>query len=970
MAVINGTSSANTLTGTTSADTINGLGGNDTLWGRSGADTVKGGTGNDKLYGEAGNDLLYGEDGDDYIEGREDKDQIWGGAGNDLLSGGSGDDIVRGEANNDTVSGNDGNDQLSGGTGDDVVLGGLGADKLWGDAGNDHLEGGAGNDRLYGDAGNDVLDGGIWDTDTADYSLATSGVTVDLGLDGAQNTSGAGIDTLINIENLVGSAFNDRLTAVYSARLEGGAGNDRLVGRNGDDVLDGGTGNDQLYGNDNSDLLIGGAGNDLLDGGANESWGADTASYASATSGVKVNLGLTSAQATGGAGTDTLLNIEDLVGSGFNDTLTGNGVANRIDAGAGNDTVAGGGGNDLLIGGTGNDRLDGGSGVDLVDYRSATSAITVNLGLTSAQATGGAGTDTLISIENLIGSRFNDALTGSSSDNQLEGGAGNDRLNGGAGQDTAIYSSATSGVTVNLNLTTAQATGGAGTDTLSSIEHLVGSAFDDVLTGTAGNNRLDGGGGSDTVSYAAATGGVTVDLGSGQATGGAGTDTLIDIENLIGSKFNDRLTAGSSKSVLEGGAGNDMIDGGQPYYATTASYASATSGVMVNLSLTTAQATGGAGTDTLRGIDHLIGSKFNDRLTGDAGDNYLDGGLGNDVLDGGDGWDTVAYTSATAGVTVSLTSNGTQTTGSAGTDTLISIERVMGSDFADHLTGSALDDTIIGGKGGDTILGGAGNDQIFGETSDTDWDWDHLPAYTNTLDGGLGDDLIVGSIGADIAFGGDGDDQIWLGTLYQDSMMESDRSTNRASGGAGNDGIIGGDGVDTIEGNDGNDSIAGAYGNDVIIGGNGNDHISGGADDDRLTGGAGKDVFIHGFGYDRESFIDDGSAGNDFITDFVKGQDSLEIYMYWSSTADEPNPSWDLDLAVLDSNGNGLLDNNDRYVDIQQVTDAGVTRASTIIYTSDMLNAANVGDPWPWGASKVTLFNVTGLSTTDVQVSF
>jgi Ca2+-binding RTX toxin-like protein len=132
-------------------------------------------------------------------------------------------------------------------------------------------------------------------------------VTVSLAIATAQNTIGAGVDTLINIENLTGSNFNDTLTGNTLANiLNGGAGNDALTG---------GAGNDSLIGAVGNDTLNGGAGNDSMDGGAA---GTDTASYqAGATAGVSVNLALTTAQNTIGAGVDTLVNFENLTGTAF-----------------------------------------------------------------------------------------------------------------------------------------------------------------------------------------------------------------------------------------------------------------------------------------------------------------------------------------------------------------------------------------------------------------------------------------------------------------------------------------------------------------------------------------------------------------------------------------------------------------------------------------------------------------------------
>ncbi|WP_172901118.1 M10 family metallopeptidase C-terminal domain-containing protein [Sinorhizobium sojae] len=334
------------------------------------------------------------------------------------------------------------------------------------------------------------------------------------------------IYTTTTIEHAIGGSGNDRITG-------NGAAN-RIEGRNGSDTLAGGSGND---------TLLGGAGNDRLDGGT----GVDTAGYWDAASGVTVNLGLTTAQSVGGGrGSDTLVSIENLIGSSYADRLTGNSAANRIEGRNGNDALFGGAGNDTLLGGVGNDRLDGSTGADTAGYWDATSGVTVNLGLTTAQSVGGGrGSDTLVSIENLIGSNHADRLTGNGAANRLEGrngndtlaggsgndtllgGVGNDRLDGGTGADTAGYWDATSGVTVNLALTTAQNVGGGrGSDTLVSIENLIGSNHADRLTGNGGNNVLNGGAGNDTL------------------IGGAGNDTL------YGGTGNDRLF---------GGAGSDSF---------------------------------------------------------------------------------------------------------------------------------------------------------------------------------------------------------------------------------------------------------------------------------------------------------------------------------------------------------------------------------------------------------------------------
>jgi Ca2+-binding RTX toxin-like protein len=115
-----------------------------------------------------------------------------------------------------------------------------------------------------------------------------------------------------------------------------------------------------LFGGNGNDLLFSGSGNDLLDGGA----GVNTVSYANATSAVHVDLNIITAQHTGGAGIDTLANVANLIGSNYDDTLTGGYDNNVFHGGLGNDFLNGGGGDDVLVGGPGNNTLTGGSGSD------------------------------------------------------------------------------------------------------------------------------------------------------------------------------------------------------------------------------------------------------------------------------------------------------------------------------------------------------------------------------------------------------------------------------------------------------------------------------------------------------------------------------------------------------------------------------------------------------------------------------
>ncbi len=225
----------------------------------------------------------------------------------------------------------------------------------------------------------------IWDaggTDTFSVAAFSEGCTVDLrpgaysslAYDGVALANNIGIAFGCNIENALGGGGRDTLVGSELANLlDGGAGADMLQGNGGDDLLRGGTGNDQLdggagndtlSGGEGDDMLAGGAGNDILDGGA----GTDTASYAAMSAALRVSLAASSAQATGGAGNDTLIGIENLIGGTGADILTGDNGANVIDGGNGADQLSGGGGADILIGGGGRDTLQGGAGGDVFRF--------------------------------------------------------------------------------------------------------------------------------------------------------------------------------------------------------------------------------------------------------------------------------------------------------------------------------------------------------------------------------------------------------------------------------------------------------------------------------------------------------------------------------------------------------------------------------------------------------------------------
>jgi Ca2+-binding RTX toxin-like protein len=231
--------------------------------------------------------------------------------------------------------------------------------------------------------------------------------------------------------------------------VTGTDGNDHFVGTAFNDVMKGGGAADRLYGNGGDDFLMGGEGGDKLYGGA----GNDTASYVHSTSAVHVDLG-TNFNSGGEAQNDTLVGVENLIGSDFADTLTGNG------------------GDNILEGGAGADVLIGGGGIDTASYRTSTTWVNANLH-TGLGSHGDAQGDILSStIENLIGSDHGDLLTGNAGANVIEGGLGNDGIYGQGGDDTAVFSHNFNDYTLIDYGTKIYVWGPDGYDTVTGIEHL------------------------------------------------------------------------------------------------------------------------------------------------------------------------------------------------------------------------------------------------------------------------------------------------------------------------------------------------------------------------------------------------------------------------------------------------------------------------------------------------------------------
>lgn len=451
----------------------------------SGADeTVLGSSENDRLYGNGGDDTLFGNDGKDLLSGDVGSDSLYGGRSSDRIYGGNG---------ADSLFAGHGNDTLKGGDGDDILSGGIGKDRIVGGDGND----------------------------TASYIDSTSAVKINL-RDGTASGGDAQGDKISSTENLTGSDFGDILIGdAHSNILRGLGGVDVITGLGGADILIGGDSADRIYGGDGDDALYGGIGRDRIFGGE----GNDTALYFDSTSGVKISL--RDGTASGGdARGDKLSSIENLTGSQHRDKLVGDENSNILDGlggvdiliglggadtlfgGSGADRVYGGDGDDFLSGGIGKDRIVGGNGNDTALYINSKSAVKISLRDGTANG-GSAQEDQLSSIENIIGSSFNDKLIGNSFSNVLHGEDGVDVLSGLEGEDILFGGNGSDRIYGGSDEDTIF--GGDGNDALK------GGNDDDILYGGAGDDVLNGGAGNDTFVFLT----------------GFGHDVVVDFDTLV-----------------------------------------------------------------------------------------------------------------------------------------------------------------------------------------------------------------------------------------------------------------------------------------------------------------------------------------------------------------------------------------------------------------------------------------------------
>jgi Ca2+-binding RTX toxin-like protein len=325
------------------------------------------------------------------------------------------------------------------------------------------------------------------------------------------------------------AAGNDQVVigiGLPEAHVLGGSGNDTITGGWSNDTLDGEAGDDSLLGGSGNDTLIGGAGNDTMSGQG----GFDSADYRTAASGIVLTLDHVANDGRAAIGEkDNILDAEQLLGSNFNDTISGDAGLNQIYGGGGNDVVNGLAGNDSLYGGPGNDTLDGGVGNDTLE-----------------------------------GDKGNDSLDGNAGNDMLEGGNGNDSLYGGDSDKRTVdyFDPSIADEPPNVNT-------------------LLGGNGDDSMLNSFGDDLMFGGAGSDTVDYTLlpVSNGIDVTLDGIRNDGELpssyddqnGQDYYeeierdnigADMENIVGTQFNDRLVGNAAANRLVGNFGEDTLVGG------------------------------------------------------------------------------------------------------------------------------------------------------------------------------------------------------------------------------------------------------------------------------------------------------------------------------------------------------------------------------------------------------------------------
>jgi Ca2+-binding RTX toxin-like protein len=528
--------------------------------------------------------------------------------------------------------------------------------------------------------------------------------------------------------------------------FDGSPGNDLFNGGAGDDDLFGYEGNDTLNGGADNDTLQGGSGNDSLNPGDNaggadgfdlieQSSGNDAINFSDIVTGYvglsysnlsQITVTIDGATNTGsvdkgGAGTDTLLNVNNPLASGW--TSGGLGLLGTN----GNDTFNLNTNGEQWMsvrGGAGNDTYNLSMTLPDVDQTSVTGIVRLDFlggsGLNANLATGVVSNDGRGGVDTINGfarelraTDGNDSVVGSAGDESFIMRAGNDTVDGGGGFDRLRYDRSGVDGPINADWTTGQVTGQWGGQAFqhnfSNIEQIRGSRFNDVMVGDGGNQSLLGEEGNDTL-----TGGA----GNDTASGGAGTDTFVF--NVAVDSATITLVTGAM--IVTSADGTDRILNDIENFSFTdadLNYAQMTARAVVGTPVT--------GTTNAENVD---GTASPEEINAGGGSDWITPGGGSDTIDGGDGRDMLSFFNLTDTPGRTNTDYRLETDMDAGTarshddseqTQFSSIERLTGTIYADRIRGTDGDDEIrslgdydwiIATTGRDTIDGGTGQDMI------------------------------------------------------------------------------------------------------------------------------------------------------------------------------------------------------------------------------------------------------------------
>lgn len=852
-------------------------GGNDVLLGGAGSDTILAGGGDDLVWGYGSGstkapltgdsptdrDTVFAEDGNDLVSGSRASDTISGGIGSDTLFGGGNSDVLLGDEGMDIIMGDsiwasnldyslregvygvlhpmsfhvqvsgewnfpctnlvghsiyfdDGSE--AGLSHDDEIYGGSGNDLLWGEAGADHIDAGPDDDLVFGDritvAGGYSMLGGV--------PLGGYAGEIRFHIPYLAKESDAWVET---VDGLALSFHGNDL-------IEGGAGNDVLVGNGGDDHIYGGSGNDTLVGDDvfldaeaeeilaahgndelrgdaGDDILLGGGGNDHLfgDDGADILQGGKGDDEQSGGSGDDILLGLEGSDALyGDDGNDIL--VSD--GDGSGERVDSSNAGDRLDGGAGDDRLYGDAGADILVGGRGSDYLNGGAGNDRYYFYPGDGVDTVD------DESGGA---TLV---------FSGILRGQVSCTDPGTGRWLIDYSGQTGVDVvSVSSNANYQVQFDDQLVSLAMlkNGRAGQKSASSQGGLLfGSDFSETLIGGNGGDSVFAGSGNDFVA-------------------GAGGDDMI-----FGGDGDDMVYGQEGMDVISGGDGNDFIwvnGADDPDVAANQAYGDKGDDLLYGDSGPD-WLDGGLGCDRIHGAagnDFLAGGDGEDNLYGEEGSDVLVGGPGNDELDGGLGPDRFEFGRGDGQDSLRDTDD----------------QEEPGSNILAFGDGISIDNFFVSNK--DQLVNSGSYRIFYTEADSLDVAINAAGSYTIVLSDGSAFSIPALQLPVNL----DAGDNIFMGSAMRDAIY-GNTGSDTVYGREGADWLFGGAGADLLYGGEGNDLLDGNGGSDCLHGGAGDDYLSAGLDDagasNYLYGEVGND-FLDQAGYGPARTLMYGGVGDD-----------------------------------------------------------------------------------------------------------